>query len=162
MKKILLVLCLLVFTFAFTGCGAETEEFDRKGITIVLPSYFEEIESEKWDFYVASDKVDIMSDRVSKYSNINDLDFSTLSLEEYMNYILLRQGIQESTTTYLVEGYYATFYYCYYTVNEEFGYMMMIAESDAFFYIINLATDYDIFQETKPLLMEYAVKIQIE
>ena len=47
-------------------------------------------------------------------------------------------------------------------VEEKFGYMMMVAESDAFFYLINLAADYDVFQETKPLLMEYAVKIQIE
>ena len=103
-----------------------------------------------------------MSDRISKFSQINGLDLSKLSLEEYLNSVLATYGIQDSTTTYLVEGYYATFYYCYYTVEEKFGYMMMVAESDAFFYLINLAADYDVFQETKPLLMEYAVKIQIE
>lgn len=165
MKKIILCILALFLTIGFTGCSAKTKEFYKKGVKVTLPSDFEEYEHDRWDFYVENDEFAIMSNRVSKLSNFTDTSGNTvnlakLPLKAYMTLILASYNVDAGI--YYVQGYNSTFYYCYYTIGEDYGYMMMVAETESFFYTINLCSDYDSFQQSKEKLFEYAISIQLD
>lgn len=163
MKKIFLLISLFIFTLCLYGCTVKTETFTGSGISIDLTSDFEEYEVENWTFYVENDEIAIMCNSFNKQSSIgavgNQIPLGTLNLETYMNVMLEAYGI--SATTYLVEGYNTTFYYCYYTVQQKYGYMMMVTQDSSYFYVITLSCDYKDFQTMKPVLFDYAVSIEL-
>lgn len=166
MKKIIICLFTLALTICFVGCTKKTQTFYEKGVKIDVPASFEKLEMENWDFYIENDVYAIMSNRVSKLSTIKDengnsLSLASIPLDVYYKIIVNSSGIGDADT-YLVEGYNCTFYYCYYTVGEKFGYMMMVAESESFFYIINIATAYDSYKQLKQEMLEYAISIEID
>ena len=161
MKKILLIICIFVLTFALTGCVVKDEIFAGGGLTVKLTSEFKEYDSDKWDLYLENnDKVAFMSIRYNKQSKFGEVELKNYSLKEYMNLTLTLNGID--ATTYVVEGPNGTFYYCYYTVGTDYGYMMVTMENSNYFYTINLSAPYGSFQESKPLLFQYASTIKIQ
>lgn len=165
MKKFILCLSVIILTICLTGCMGKTERFEGKGVSIVLPSDFEVVETEKWDFYVENDEVAIMSNRLGRWTSIEDangnkISLSILPLKTYYEMVLTAYKLE--VDTYFVEGYRSTFYYCYYTVGEDYGYMMMVAATEGYFYTINLCVDYGVFQESKQQLLEYAISIELE
>jgi hypothetical protein len=53
--------------------------------------------------------------------------------------------------------------YCYYTdANQKYAYMLVTAESDNFFYTINIACDYEDLEESRLKMLEYAISIEVE
>lgn len=162
MKKIFLLISLFIFTFCLYGCTVKTETFTGGGISVDLTSDFEEYESENWTFYVENDDIAVMCNSFNKQSSIgNEQKFplGTLTLENFMDVMLAIYGIE--ATTYLVEGVNETFYYCYYTVNSKYGYMMLVLEDFNYFYVVALSCSYKDFQTTKPLLFNYAASIKV-
>lgn len=166
MKKFVFGLFALLLTICLVGCVKKPQTFYKKGFKIEVPASFEEIEKDNWDIYIENDEYAIMSNRVSKLSNITDdsgnkINLAQLPLNIYFQLILSGNGI-EDCDTYFVEGYNCTFYYCYYTVGEKYGYMMMVAESESFFYTINIATAYDSYKQSKQQMFEYAISIELD
>lgn len=166
MKKIILCIFAVLLTICTTGCTKKSQTFYKKGFKIEVSSSFEEVEMDKWDIYIENDQYAIMSNRVSKLSTIEDENGNSLSLTKlplsvYCQLILDKSGIGDADT-YLVEGYNCTFYYCYYSVGEKYGYMMMIAETESFFYIINIGTSYDTYKDLKQEMLEYAISIELD
>ncbi len=173
MKKMLLCLSILLLTVLLPGCMVKSEIFEDKGVKIKLTSDFEEVDVEQWDYYLENDTIAFMSNRIGKLSQIEgangeSLKLLDLSLQQFLVVALQLNGItMEQISIYKVETDKSDkdFYYCYYSVEAKentYGYMMMVMESDNFFYTMNFSTDYDVFEENKSLLLSYAVTIEIE
>lgn len=165
MKKIILIL-LFILTLSLTGCTSKVEEkeFTGAGLTIRLTSEFKEYEHKSWDLYLSTDtSVAFMARRYTKHQIVQNVDLSTLSNEGYMNFCIANNGFE--ATVYHVErpvDSFDPFCYCYFTdANSKYGYMMIVMSNDNYFYNINLSTTYADFQDSKQMLMEYAVTIKL-
>lgn len=161
MKKVL-ILFLVLFTCFIAGCQMDTSsEITRtkEGVTITLPTGFQEFESDNWEVYYESADYAFMSKRVikSKYP-------SNFHGEEYIHYLLQIHELQASVGR--VDGVYDAFYYCYYIdyADEKptFGYMMLVFESEDYFYLMNFSSVPDKFQDAKVMFLQYALTIKVK
>ncbi len=161
MKKALFL--LLVFIFLLSGCRLEPisdHTFTKEGVTITLPSDFVEYESERWELYCANNEYTFMSKRQIRSKD----EYKLLTAKTYMQYVLASYDLD--VTIRCVDGYNEVFYYCYYNTYKddtpEYGYMMMVFESDDYFYIMNFASNYEIFEDSKALFLQYALTISVK
>ena len=169
MKKKLLIVMLFIFIFSLVGCQVIEQTFSGGGVEIRLSSDFEEMDNALYDFYVINDKLTaFMSKRYTKHQTIQNVDLSTLTREEYMSFCIAKYGWD--ATIFSVERpneEFDSFCYCYYgEYNQEtgqytYGYMMIVMSDENYFYNMSLAVPYEIFQDSKQLLMEYAITIKL-
>lgn len=160
MKRKYILLIFVLFVFCLTGCTIKQKEFSGCGTTISLSSDFKEYPSAKWSYYVENDRIAYMVNRKAKTETINGTPIGSFTLKQYMGINLSNAQIEADV--YYVEGVNGDFYYCYYTTGTLYGYMFMVMESESYFYVINLATDYATFQDDKKILFSYAVTITVE
>lgn len=183
MKKLFICLLMIIGVLFITGCGdsftkKEQEDFKNEilneisvdktfqngGIFVTLNTNFKEYEVTGWDIYLYDGESALMSQRVSKQSNINDMDFSSLNLKQYMQLV---QSLNKMEA-YVYEDktiYGESLLYCYCKKPEgtvDYGYMMMALESKGYFYTINLSCPYEKFEDYKPLFLRYAKGISVK
>lgn len=166
MKKIIFLLLLIVFSVSLVGCTSKIEEkvFSGGGVSIKLTSDFQEYEHDRWDYYLYnSQSIAFMVKRYTRHQTLQGVDLSELNMEGYMKFCMVTNEFD--ATIFHVErplDMFDPFVYCYFTdVNDKYGYMMIVMCDEDYFYNINLSTTYEDFQESKQLLMEYAVTIKI-
>lgn len=187
MKKVLVsfIIFILILGSGFLGYLLVTtpkpKTFEGKGVTVELLSDFKVFESEKWQFYAENKDIAFMSERVGKLSTITDkngnkLSFSTFTLETYLNFILATNQLfteDGENSSYDVDIYEAEIYsesplkgqmyYCYYKDYEgNFAYMLVVRESENFFYTINIACDADQLNAYRTKMLQYAMSIDVE
>lgn len=162
MKKVLLLFLTLCVVF-ITGCTMDTQSETtrtKEGVTITLPTAFEEFESDNWEVYYESADYAFMSKRSikSKYKDV------VSNANEYINYLLKLHELE--ATVGRVDGINESFYYCYYTDYENdkptYGYMMMVFESEDYFYLMNFSSVADKFQDSKVMLLQFALTIKVK
>jgi len=180
MKKVLLsmsfVVLLLVVGFLSFLLLTEprAKVFEKRGVTVTLESDFKVYESENWNFYVENDEIAFMSNRFGKLSEFTygegedqkKVSLKDFSLDTFMNLVLTLYGIdtpENPVTKYTIDAYDNYFYYCYYfDGNEKYAYMFLTAETDNFFYVVNIACDADAFNDSRVKMLQYAVSIEFE
>jgi len=168
-KKSFLLLLVFIFIFSLVGCQVNEKTFSGGGLEIKLTSDFKEVENALYDIYIINDQnVAFMSKRYTKHQTIQNVDLSTLTREEYMSFCIANYGWD--ATVFSVERpneEFDSFCYCYYgeynqtTGEYTYGYMMIVMSDENYFYNISLAVPYAKFQDSKQLLMEYAISIKV-
>lgn len=162
MKKVLFIILTLCMFF-MVGCQMDTSKEvtrTKEGVTITLPAAFQEFESDSWEVYYVSADYAFMSKRTikSKYKGI------VSNANEYINYLLTLHEVK--ATVGRVDGVNDSFYYCYYTDYENdkplYGYMMMVFESEDYFYLMNFSSVPEKFQDSKVMLLQYALTIKVK
>ena len=182
MKKVLvtivmviLVLCSGFLTFLLlTTPRAKT--FEGKGLKVELASDFEVIDSEKWQFYAENKDIAFMANRIGKLSTIKDSEGKEIklvdfSLQSYLSFTLAMYNLGTkdnaisiySVDTYNESSHETKMYYCYYTDAEgKYAYMMVVKESENFFYTMNIACDADELSVHRTKMLQYAISVDVE
>ena len=110
-----------------------------------------------------SQSIAFMVKRYTRHQTLQGVDLSELNMEGYMKFCMVTNEFE--ATIFHVERpleMFDPFVYCYFTdANDKYGYMMIVMCDEDYFYNINLSTTYEDFQESKQLLMEYAITIKI-
>jgi uncharacterized protein YxeA len=185
MKKVLVSITIVVLVLI---CGFTTflllttpraKQFEGRGVVVTLESDFKVYENENWDFYVENDEIAFMSNRFGKLSNFpnangeGSISLKDFSLKSFTNFVLAQYHIggeddENPISIYYIERYHKNvnegqIMYCYYTdANQKYAYMLVTAESDNFFYTINIACDYEDLEESRLKMLEYAISIEVE
>lgn len=181
MKKVIvsisIVVLLLVSGFLAFLLITEprAKEFEGRGVVVTLESDFKKVDNENWDFYVENSEIAFMSNRFGKLSNFETeggtISLKELNLQTYTNLILAvyQVGTEENPiTTYTIERYNKSvkegqLIYCYYKdATGKYAYMLVTAESDNFFYTINIACDAEDLEENRIKMLQYAISIDVE
>lgn len=181
MKKVLVSISIvvLILVVGFLSFLLVTQPrakvFEGRGVVVTLESDFKEVDSEKWDFYVENDEIAFMSNRFGKLSNFEtetgQINLKDFNLQSYANLILAvyEIGTEENPiSTYTIERYNKSvkegeLIYCYYKDSaEKYAYMLVLAESDNFFYTINIACDAEDLEANRVKMLQYAISIDVE
>ena len=182
MKKVfvsitIVILLLIVGFLSYLLLSEPREkEFEGRGVTVTLESDFKPVESKNWDFYVENEEIAFMCNRFGKLSNFKDENGNEISLKDFglstfTNFVLTvyKIGTKENPiSTYSIERYNkevkeGQLIYCYYKDAEgKYAYMLVTAESDNFFYTINIACDAEDLDEYRVKMLQYAISIDIE
>ena len=185
MKKVLISISFVVlilicgFTTFLLVTTPRAKEFEGRGIVVTLESDFKVYKNENWDFYVENDEIAFMSNRFGKLSTFpsvngqGDISLKDFSLKSFTNFVLAQYKIggennENQVSIYYIERYHKNvnegqLIYCYYTdANQKYAYMLVTAESDNFFYTINIACDYEYLDANRLKMLEYAISIEVE
>ncbi|MCK4551556.1 MAG: hypothetical protein KAU02_01470 [Tenericutes bacterium] len=162
MKKLILTLLCTFTLFAMTGCDLfepEEKEFSEAGMTITLNEDFILTETVMAPLYLVSLDHIFIGLRESK-----DLVVSAgiNNLQEYADTVLTIGGHPDETT-YNSEGDF-TYIYAYYTASVDdidYGYMLVCAEGDSYYYTMNFACLEDNLENNKELYIGWADSIII-
>lgn len=177
MKKVIISISIVVlvlisgFLTFILVTTPRTKKFEGRGVEITLASDFKIVENENYDFYVTNDEIYFMSTRLGKLSNITDTngtkhELSKLTLNSYLALVLATYGLgteDNNISIYYMENYYEDFYYCYYKDgNSNYAYMLIVADSENFFYTMNIACAADKIDEYRTKMLQYAITIEVE
>ena len=176
MKKIIYPICLSVLVVvAGVLCflllnTVKPKTFEGRGVEVTLSSDYKVKESQAWDFYVENGDIAFMSNRIGKLSQIgegdNKISLQTLNLQAYLVLTLAAYKIdEENITIYEVEKYDLkdSFLYCYYTdAEQKYAYLLMVKESENFFYTINVSCDNSKLTDLRDELLAIAVTVRVE
>lgn len=185
MKKVLVYILMLISVVFISGCGdsftkKEQDDFKEEimnelkvdklfqgtGVFVTLDSSFVEYESDVWDMYLYNGEFAFMSQRISKQSNLNGMSYSQLTLKQYFQLVMTTNNFE----SYIYEEktiYGDDLLYCYIKTRDanaelDYGYMMMVMESDSFFYTMNLSCDHEQLDTNKALFERYGKSISVK
>lgn len=167
MRKIVLLVITLFISLSFFGCKKVVEkEFSKSGVTITLTSEFKKKESDNWLVYLDSKDCSFFATKQNKQT----IDLKMFNFEEsikgYMMYIQNLNGLNVSKKE--LSGLYGNIIYSYYALHDFDNekdlctYMLMIMESENYYYTMNLCCDSDKFDDMQLTFMKYAMSIKVE
>lgn len=159
MKKRMLLVLMFVLVVSLVGCSESEKTFSGAGVSITLNESFVEKEVIQAPLYLESQDHIFMSMRETK-QELSPYDISTL--EEYIDAVLLNSGKDAET---FIKGDESAYMYAYYesTVNDQkFGYMLLVFESEEYFYSMNFGCLASKLEKNKELYFNWASTITVE
>lgn len=161
LRKILSIFVFLMVSFGLMGCTATPMEFSGSGITITLTDDFLEEDVIQAPFYLESRDHMFMGMRESKASLVS---YYINSLSDYIDAVLEAGGLP-SIDKFTQDDGDVEYMYAYYskTVGEvDYGYMLIVMESEDYFYTMNFGCLNDKLDDNKDQYFQWLETIIVE
>ena len=151
---------MMLFSVMLSGCSETEKTFSGAGVTITLNDTFIEKTVVQAPFYLESQNQIFMSLRESK-DTLASVGITTL--DQYISAVL-KNGNKTAEVFDKTEGD-LNYKYAYYeaSVNDQdFGYMLLVLESDGYFYSMNFGCVSSKLDKYKDQFFDWAKTIKVE
>lgn len=160
-KKLLAILCAVIFALGLVGCFAAKEKtFEKAEMQITLTEDFGEKEYISFtSVYVSQDvMVFTLKEDAATFQQAG-MSFSKMTLDEYAKMVIKANGLSVSPT---VENGLTCFVYEKTVSAKDYVYYACVYKSTDGFWLIQFATEQADFEELKPQLCKYAQSVTFE
>lgn len=156
MKKIISLLLVTLLLFSFAGCSIEPKDktFSAEGMEITLTELFTEVEMDGYTVCYGSPTVSVF---VLKESYSATPEFEDMSLEEYADLVFKANASKLPQAVTQVDGL-TTMEYSFYNEDEDVTYKYfstMFKGADAF-WLIQFVSVQTVYESNKPRFIEWA------